>query len=371
MDSPAALADVATALRRAPRVAVDTEAASFHRYRDRIYLIQLAAPGESIIVDPLAVDDLGAIGTILADPAVEKVFHDADYDLRVLDRDYGFHARHVFDTRIAAQLIGEPAIGLAALLEKHLGVSLSKAHQKADWSRRPLPAPMLAYAADDTRHLLELRDRLAAQLAALGRAAWAQEEFQLLEGLRWTAGADGEEPYLRIKGAKRLTPLSLAALRELVHWRDGVAAQDDRAVFRVIGNVELVAVAQALPRDAAALAAIKDLPAALARRHGPALLDAVVRAQALPDAELPRPPRVPRPAKDPGFDERVERLKTARNAVATTLGLDPGLLCGRPILEEIARLTPLPIDRAGLARVSGLRRWQLDAVGDALLRVLS
>jgi ribonuclease D len=371
VDSPAALADAAAALRREPRLAVDTEAASFHRYRDRIYLIQLAAPGHSIIVDPLAVPDLSAIGALLADPQIEKVFHDADYDLRVLDRDYGFHARRVFDTRIAAQLTGEPAIGLAALLEKHLGVTLSKTHQKGDWSRRPLPPAMLAYAADDTRHLLELRDRLDAQLNALGRSAWAGEEFLQLENLRWTGGADGEEPYLRIKGAKRLSPVALAALRELVQWRDALAARDDKAVFRVIGNVELLAVAKALPRNADALTAISELPAALARRHGPALLEAVARALAVPESQLPRLPRVARLPKDPGFDERVERLKEARNKVAVTLGLDPGVLCGRPILEAIARMAPLPTARAALARVSGLRRWQLDTIGDALLGVLA
>jgi len=371
VDSVTALAEVAAALRRAPRVAVDTEAASFHRYRDRIYLLQLAAPGQSIIVDPLAVDDLSEIGALLADPVVEKVFHDADYDLRVLDRDYGFHARHVFDTRLAAQLGGEPAVGLAALLEKHLGVKLSKTHQKADWSQRPLSPAMLAYAADDTRHLLDLRDRLATQLESLGRAAWADEEFQRIEALRWTAGGDGEEPYLRIKGAKQLQPLSLAALRELVRWREAVAAREDKAVFRVIGNEELVAVAGALPRDAPALGKVARLPAVLARRHGQALLEAVARAAAIPASELPRPTRPPRPPKDPAFDDRVERLKAARNRVATELALDPGVLCGRLTLEAIARTAPVPKDRAGLARVSELRRWQLEALGDALLGALA
>ena len=370
MDTAAALAEVAPALRRAPRIAVDTEAASFHRYRDRIYLLQLAAPGLSLIVDPVAVEDLSAIGALLADPAIEKIFHDADYDLRVLDRDYSFHARRVFDTRVAAQLAGEPAIGLAALLDKHLGVKLSKTHQKADWSLRPLSPAMLAYAADDTRHLLELRDRLAAQLAALGRAAWADEEFQRIEGFRWTAGVDGEEPHLRIKGAKQLSPLSLAALRELVRWRESVAAREDKAVFRIIGNEELVAVATAMPADAAALAKVARLPGALARRHGPALLEAVARAAALPASELPHLLRMQRPPKDPAFDGRVERLKQVRNRVAGELGLDPGVLCGRATLEAVARAVPLPKDRAGLAQLGELRRWQLEALGEALLAVL-
>ena len=374
VDSTAALAEVLAALRAEPRVAVDTEAASFHRFRDRIYLLQLAAPGRSIIVDPLAVADLTPLGALLTDPTVEKVFHDADYDLRVLDRDYTFGVRRVFDTRIAAQLTGEAAIGLAALLEKHLGIKLAKTHQKADWSMRPLSPGMLAYAADDTRHLLALRDKLAERLAGLQRAAWADEEFERLEGLRWTGGpggrADGEEPYLRIKGAKQLPPVSLAALRELVRWREGVAARDDKAVFRIIGNEELSAVARALPRNAAALAAVPGLPASLARRHGAPLLEAVARALALPEAEWPHVTRVPRPPKDAAFDARVERLKLARNKVAAELGLDPGVLCGRATLEQIARVSPPPKDRAGLAVVPELRRWQIDVLGDALLAAL-
>ena len=371
VDSSAALAEATAALRRAPRVAVDTEAASFHRYKDRIYLLQLATPGTSVIIDPLAVDDLGAIGELLADPGVEKVFHDADYDLRVLDRDYGFHARHLFDTRVAAQLAGEPAIGLAALLEKYLGVKLSKTHQKADWSQRPLSAGMLAYAADDTRHLLDLRERLSEVLRSLGRAAWAEEEFERIEGLRWTAGQDGEEPYLRIKGSKQLQPASLAALRELVRWRESVAQREDKAVFRIIGNEQLLAVAQALPADAAALAKVTGLPASLARRHGPALLEAVARAATVPKSELPRPMRTPRPPKDPAFDARVEKLKEARNRVAKELGIDPGVLCGRTTLEAVARANPVPKDRAGLTKIGELRRWQVEVLGEAFLKALA
>lgn len=371
VDSAAALADVFAALRHEPRVAVDTEAASFHRYRDRIYLLQLAAPGQSVIIDPLAVADLSALGALLADPDAEKVFHDADYDLRVLDRDYRFSVRRVFDTRIAAQLTGEPAIGLAALLEKHLGIKLTKTHQKADWSQRPLTPGMLAYAADDTRHLLALRDLLAERLRGLGRSSWAEEEFERLEGLRWTAGGDGEEPYLRLKGAKQLPPTSLAALREMVRWRESVAARDDRAVFRIIGNEELLAVARALPRDVDSLNAVPALPASLARRHGTALLEAVGRALALPESDLPFVPRVPRPPKDAAFDARVERLKNARNKVAAELGLDPGVLCGRALLEAVARISPPPQDRAGLAVVPELRRWQVEVLGEALLAALA
>ena len=372
--TPAALADAVAALRREPLVAADTEAASFHRYHDRIFLVQLASPSLTAIIDPLAIDDLSPVGGLLADPQVEKIFHDADYDLRTLDRDYGFRARRLFDTRIAAQLAGEPAVGLAALLEKYVGVKLAKEHQKADWSRRPLPPAMLAYAAADTEHLPALREALRSRLAALGRLPWAEEEFTRLEELRWTGPPEGAgaaaDGFLRIKGAKALPPRQLAALRELYRWRETVAAEQDRATFRVIGNDALVAVARALPRSAAELQRVNQVPGTLAARHGTALLDAVRRTLALGDADLPRVERTPRAPRDAGVEARVERLKVARNRVAQELGLEPGVLCSRATLEAVARAQPVPNDRGGLARVAELRRWQIAALGDALLATL-
>src|SRR5213079_2137093 len=238
--------------------------------------------------------DLAPVGRLLADPKVEKIFHDADYDLRTLDRDYGFRARRLFDTRIAAQLAGEPAVGLAALLEKYVGVKLAKEHQKADWSRRPLPPAMLEYAAADTQHLPALRDALRDRLSQLGRLAWEEEECARLESLRWTGAPNGTDAFLRLKGARALTPRSLAALRELYRWREAVAREQDKATFRIIGNDALLGVAKALPRSPADLAQVPQLPATLAQRHGPALLESVRRALALSEPELPR--RAGRPA---------------------------------------------------------------------------
>lgn len=369
VESPAALADVIAAARAEPLVAADTEAASFHRYKDRVFLVQLSTRSATAVIDPLAIADFTPFGTLLADPRVEKIFHDADYDLRTLDRDYGFRARHLFDTRIAAQLAGEPAIGLAALLEKYLHVRLAKVHQRADWSQRPLTPAMLAYAADDTRHLPDLRDALRERLTALGRLTWAEEEFHHLEDLRWTGPAtDDGQAYQRIKGAKALAPRSLAALRELVRWREGVAAERDTALFRVIGNESLVAISRALPRSLPDLDAIRELPASLARRHGPALVAAVGRALTIPEGDLPTRERAPRAPHDPELEPRVERLKTARNAVAQQLGIDPGVLCGKSTLETIARQRPA--DLAGLGRTDDVRNWQVEVLGAALLAAL-
>lgn len=369
VDTAPKLAALTAALRGAPRLGVDTEAASFHRYRDRIYLLQVSSATQTALIDPLAVADLRPVGDLLGDSSIEKTFHDADYDLRVLDRDYGFRAARLFDTRIAAQLAGEPAIGLAALLEKYTGIKLDKEHQKADWSLRPLTPSMLAYAAADTLHLLALRDALEQRLEQLGRLGWALEEFKQLESLRWTGPAEGDDAaYLRLKGAKGLTPRSLAALQLLHRWRETVAERVDKAPFRIIGNDALVGVSRALPASTQELSRIRELPASLARRHGAALLDAVAKAQALPGHELPRLERRPRLHKDAGFDARVEKLKAARNAVATALGLEAGVLCGRTTLEAVARARPA--DRAALDRVAELRDWQRNVLGAALLEAL-
>ena len=246
-------------------------------------------------------------------------------------------------------------------------MKLSKTHQRADWSQRPLPPEMLAYAADDTRHLPTLREALRTRLRELGRLEWAEEEFGPLEALRWT-GANAADGYLRIKGARTLTERQLAALRELHAWREELAAQQDRATFRIISNESLLAVSRALPRTLADLAQTAGLPPVLAARHGADLIACVHRALALNEDALPRMERSPRAPKDPAFDARVERLKGVRNRVAKELGLDPGVLCGRGTLEAVSRAHPT--DRAGLAQVGGLRRWQITVLGDAMLTAL-
>src|SRR6266516_613612 len=314
------------------------------------------------------------VDLLLAYPMVAKIFPDADYDLRILDREYGFRARRLFDTRIAAQLAGEPAVGLAALLGKYAGVKLAKEHQKADWSRRPLPPAMLAYAAADTAHLPALREQLRARLTALGRLAWAEEEFTHLEELRWTGAPDGGGPdaFLRVKGAKALAPRQLAALRELYRWRETLGAEQDRATFRIIGNDALLAVAKALPRASPELAGIAALPPSLAARHGPALLDGVRRALALPESELPRVERAPRHARDPAIEPasprsessgagkskrsgaRCSRRSARARAPSTPALWDPSARASSTVPTRFRRRRPSR-PRARAAR--GRRRW--------------
>ncbi len=319
------------------------------------------------MVDPLAVSDLSALGQALADPKLEVVFHDADYDLRLLHQEFGFVATHLFDTRVAAQLLDEPGIGLAALLEKYLGLQVDKRFQRADWSIRPLPADMLAYAATDTRHLAELRDILRAKLEALGRLSWAEEEFVVMEGSRWDAD-EAEPGWLRMKGAKLLKPRELAVLRSLYLWRDEQARRLDRAAFRILNNEPIMAMAKAPPRDMDALKRVAGISPDQAERRGRQLLAAVEEALGLPEDQLPRIERSPRRAPDPAFDARLDRLKVVRNRLAAAYPLQPGVLCPNGTLEAIARANPATV--ADLATIPQLRRWQIGEIGPQLLSAL-
>lgn len=345
-------------------IALDTEGASFHRYVDRIYLLQLSTDRRHAIIDPLKVVSPTALGTMLESRDIEVVFHDADYDLRLLHQDYGWRVTNIFDTRVAAQLLGIKAFGLAALLDSYFGVRLDKKHQRADWSMRPLPGDMLEYAAQDTMHLLQLRQRLNDDLARKGRLHWAQEEFERLEGTQWDESEE-DTSFLRIKGARDLTRRELAILRELVAWRDGVAKELDRSTFRVAGNDVLLVLAREGPTTVAAVEAIKGLSRSIVARHARAILDAISRGKALPESDLPKFPRGPRWARDPDYEDRVAALKSVRDRRAAELELDPGVLCPRERLEAIARRKPTSVDE--LMEVPDVRKWQVEVLGADLV----
>ena len=368
LDTDADVARFVAGIGRPRELAIDTEGASFHRFIDRIYLIQLSTREQHAIIDPLPIAKSAALGALLEDPAVEVVFHDADYDLRLLHQDYGWHVTNIFDTRISAQLLGISAFGLGALLERNFGLKLDKKHQRADWSMRPLTPGMLDYASQDTLHLLGLRDQMKDELEQKGRWAWAQEEFQRLEGTRWEPEEPGQS-FLRIKGARDLTRRELAILKELVAWRDGVALQLDRATFRVVANDVLLEIARTVPADVEALGAIKGMPRGMVERAGRDALEAVKRGQAVPDAQLPKFPRSARWDKDPDFDAKVSKLKTVRDEAAKRLALDPGVLCSRERMETIARALPRSTEE--LALIPGIRRWQIAEMGDQFLEALA
>jgi ribonuclease D len=355
-------------LRGLPLIAVDTEAAGYHRFFDRMSLVQISSREEHFLIDPFTVGNLDPLADLLEDPEVETVFHDADYDLRILDRDAGLSVAGLFDTQIAASFLGEKSLGLGNIVEKYLGLKLPKEYQRADWAERPLTEGMKQYAATDTAHLPPLRDKLRAALEERGRLAWAEEEFRRRELTKFVEPEEGREAFLKMKGARDLAPRGLAILRELHEWRESVARERDQATFRVLNNQALLEMSAAPPEDQGALRKITGVSEGMAQRRGRDILAAVQRGLAVPEDQLPRFPRPQRWERDVELEDRVERLKHARNRRVEELDMDGGFLMSRALLEEVGKARPRDLEQ--LAAVQGVRRWQVEALGDALLKVL-
>ncbi len=347
-------------------LACDLEADSMHHYREKVCLLQISTSTETLVIDPLAGLDLAPLAPLMADPALRKIFHGADYDVRMLHRDFGITISNLFDTMIACQFLGEPEVGLAAMLRKRFGVELDKKYQQADWTRRPLPPEMIDYAAKDTTLLPELSRQLESELRAKGRLAWVEEECRLLTQVRMAER--GEEPlFLRFKGAARKTPPALAVLEELLRFREQEAERRDVPPFKVLGTETIRELAERKPATAAELAGISGLSPRLAERYGKQLLAVIAKGASVPAARQPRYPRERRPERTRTQEQRLKALKGWREKTAERLGIAGGVLVNNRTLEGIADLGPS--GRAELAAAPGLKGWQAEAFGEALLEV--
>jgi ribonuclease D len=350
-------------------IGLDTESDSLHHHFEKVCLVQVATDrGEGFLVDALALRDLTPLAPFLADPALVKVLHGADYDVTTLKRDFSFSFASIFDTMIAARLLGRSEVGLVAVAREELGVALSKDSQKDDWSRRPLTPRQEAYALADVRHLVPLRDRLGARLAAAGRLDWLREECAAVAALPPAARRRDPEAYLSLKGATRLPPRALAALRELFAWRERRAEETDTPPFKVLGNESLMRLAELRPRDVAGLAAVPGVLPRLSRQADP-LLAALRRAEEVPDAELPRIVRPPRPVVPDAVRARVDRLRAWRAGKAAELGVDVSVVLPQRLIDRLAEAAPG--EAADLGAIEGLRRWRAEAFGTDLLAAVS
>ena len=365
ISTPAELEELSARLGREPLIACDLEADSLHHYREKVCLIQFSTPEFSALVDPLAVTDLSSLAPIMADPGIRKIFHGSDYDIRSLHRDFGIEVHDLFDTMIACQFLGEKEVGLAAALKKRFGVELDKQFQKADWSRRPVSTEMLAYAVEDTSLLIRFYDQLVAELREKGRLAWVEEECEVLRGVR-VVNKEEAPLFIRFKGAAKMEPRALAVLEELLQFRDEQSSRLDRPPFKVLGNEALMELAEKRPRLPADLAGIPGLSEKVVQRLGVGLLRAVLKGCAIPTAQLPRYPFVPRPPRDPQKEDRVKILKGWREAKAKELAIEPGILANNALLEALAELP----DGAATSEVIP-RLWQRELFAEEVGRVLA
>jgi ribonuclease D len=361
---PDALRQMVNKLSSEPILAVDTESNSLYAYQERVCLIQFSTPQDDFLVDPLALDDLSPLESLFADPHIEKIFHAAEYDLITLKRDYKFDFENLFDTMIAARILGWEEIGLGSILKAEFDVELNKRYQRANWGKRPIPPEMLAYARLDTHYLIPLRFRLKSELKSNGRWPLAEEDFARLRHVNGRDPQDQPEPCWRVRGAYDLNPQQAAVLLELCRYRTKVAKSINRPVFKVIGDRTLLAIAEMCPRSEGELKVITALSPKQCQRHAAGLLRAVEGGL---KTEPVYPPRTPRPNEL--YLLRLETLRNWRKMTAKEMQVKSDVVLPRDVMNAIAAHDPANHDE--LAELMDQVPWRLDRFGDQILGTLS
>lgn len=363
IDKPDKLDRLINTLAMEPVIAVDTEADSLYSYFEKVCLIQFSIPDTDYLVDPLAVDVSG-LASIFANSSIQKIFHAAEYDLLSLKRDYDFSFANLFDTMLAARILGWTRYGLATLLKEHFGVKLDKRFQRYNWGQRPLSKKALNYAHLDTHYLIPLREIQLNELKKQNRFREATEAFERATDVHPTPKLFNPDDFWRIKGSKELTPQEQAILRELFILRDKIARRLDLPLFKVINDAALVELAKSQPNNRNILQQIKGVGGKLVRHNGTAILKAIEKGRAT------APPAYPsynyRP--DDYALARYEVLRQWRNNLAANRGVEPDVIINNHTLMEIARRNPKTLDT--LAKMDVLGDWQCETYGESLMEVL-
>ena len=360
-------------------LALDAERASGYKYSQRAYLVQLRREGAgTALIDPIYLPDLSVIQA--ATEGVEWILHAATQDLACL-AEIGLRPSVLFDTELAGRLLGREKVGLAALVAAELGEVLEKGHGSADWSLRPLTSNQLRYAALDVELLVELRDRMHAELEAAGKLAWAHEEFASL--VHFTPRPRGDDAWRRTSGIHRLRKSrNLAVVRALWIARDDAARRSDIAQGRILPDAAIVAAAAALPTSREALGALREFSGRGQQRRLAGWWAAVSQAMAMPEDELPdaSPPPVgpppPRnwPERNPEGFARLEAAKDAIGAILARIDMPAENLLTPDLLRRLCWEPPVPASQAGVEeflRAGGAREWQVALTAEVLTDALS
>ena len=295
-------------------------------------MIQVATTRKVYLIDTLEVDDMRQMGEVLADETVAKVIQGAEYDIRCLDREWGFRIRNIFDTSIAARFVGMQRTGLSALTEALLGVHIPKLAriQRSDWSLRPLSQEALNYAATDVWHLLSIHKELQSRLRNLGRSTWVSEECARLEEIRYVA-SDPETAFLSLKGSGRLDGQQKAILKRLFILREAEARRRNRPPYYVLPHETLVHLAS---NPAADLVKLPELRRQVDSRFGKLLRVALHKG--LTDPPINNPVRRGKRSVTPVETKRLQMLKKWRLNLGVQLSIDPALVWPMVSLERLA-----------------------------------
>ena len=350
-------------LKKQPSIAIDTESNSLHAYRERVCLIQISIPGTDYLVDPFRINDMSELAEVFADPSIQKVFHAGDYDLATLKRDFGMEFNNLFDTMLAATALAEPAIGLAALLEKYFDIKLAKKYQRADWGERPLNHEMLSYAQLDSHYLLSLRDLLVEKLKEENRLEDVLEDCAALARIT-PAMKDHEENFWRVKGAQDLNPRALSLLKELNHLREKIAEENDRPPFKVFSDKVLIEVASTQPRYLEELSLLPSFTPVMLRRFGRQIMQTVNTWRENPVAVQPR--------DNHRLNDREmklrEKLLEWRKKVGEKEEIPSNAVISRDLVELLAHHDPQ--SKEELAQVMQNYPHRLQKYGDRLFQIV-
>jgi ribonuclease D len=362
VETPEALRSLCARVRDEPRLALDTEADSLHRFRERVCVVQLSVPGLDAIIDPLNVPDLSPLRDLVDREEPLLVLHGGDYDVLILSRDHGFRFRRVFDTMIAATVLGDERVGLQALVEGAFGLHLSKKHQTADWGRRPFTPDQLDYLRGDTAHLFGLHDLLAGRLAAADLVEEAEIEFRRLAARRGIVKPEDPDAWRAMKGAEKLDAVGRAVAASLFAWRDVLAKQHDVPRFRVIPNEGIVALATRPPASDADVAAVAGGAKVVKMGDASSLLEAVAAGRAAEArGEAPAAPqRLRLPAEEQARADvvrrREERLRRWRKEEAAARKVPNVVVLPNPALEAISDAPPASVEALAALPDVGAKR---------------
>lgn len=356
--------DLCTSLMSERYIALDTESNSRHAYPERVCLIQIATSTNIYIIDTIAVKDINVLGSVLSDNTVVKVIQGAEYDLRCLNRDWGFTIKNIFDTALAAQFIGLEQVGLSALIETLLGKSIPKdpRMQKSDWSLRPLTLKALEYAAQDVVFLIDVAKRLIDRLTILSRRSWVSEEMERMERIRHVA-VDPDTSFLSLKGSKSLAGQEKAILKRLFAAREFEAIRRNLPPYYVLSHEKLVYMAlnpTDLLDDSFSTANSKG-----ARFHN-MLREAILMGQQ--DPPIIKLRQSYRPLPDQFEAERLRSLKKWRTGIGDKLSIDPYLVWPRVSLERLAK-SPVNLDVE--LETFEIRKWQKEQSAASLRKFLT
>jgi ribonuclease D len=359
IDTPEALESLCAQLRTHDWLTLDTEFLREKTYRPRLCLLQVANPDVIACIDPLALPSLDPLLDVLYDEAITKVLHAAHQDLEIFFEMRDAIPGPIFDTQIAATLLGQgEQVGYGNLVKEVLGVELEKAHARADWCQRPLDAAQLAYAADDVRYLRDVYLSQLEQLQKLEREDWLAEDFaEMADPARYRNPP--ELAWQRLKGVNRLRGVQLAVLQQLAAWREGQAQKSDRPRRWILKDDILLDLARHMPKDNGGMQRIRGLEEGTIKRSGRALLDAIATGREQPKEQWPEVKKGPRlPAEQ---DSLVDVMMALLRERCREQAISPGAVAGRRDLEKLIM---------GERDIPLLHGWRATVAGQSLLALL-